>query len=114
MPNAALALLDASTEPACCALQETRPGECVSVVSHPNKVLRGLWRAAREPAFRRDLVWRKLPRPGPTFQISGDTTEDRYPQIFRFVRGELAGRRDLRLLSFGCSTGEEVFTLRQY
>lgn len=48
------------------------------------------------------------------FQISGDTGDDRYPKIFRFVRDAVGDGRDVRLLSFGCATGEEVFTLRRY
>jgi SAM-dependent methyltransferase len=48
------------------------------------------------------------------FQISGDTSEDRYPRIFRFVGDVLSADASARLLPFGCSTGEEVFTLRRY
>jgi SAM-dependent methyltransferase len=55
-----------------------------------------------------------LPRPVGVFQISGNTAEDRFPAVFGFVRHELADRPSLRLLSFGCSTGEEVFSLRRY
>lgn len=73
-----------------------------------------VWRAFGDPAFRRDLLWRRLPRPRGVFQISGDTGEDRYPEIFRFVRDTIGDSPDVRLLSFGCSTGEEVFTLRRY
>jgi len=39
---------------------------------------------------------------------------DRYPEIFSLCRDYLAGRPDLRILSYGCSTGEEVLTLRSY
>lgn len=76
-------------------------------------MLSSLWRSIHDPVFRRDLLWRRLPRPAGVFQISGDTGEDRFPAIFRFVRDAL-GEGELRLLSFGCSTGEEVFTLRRY
>lgn len=76
--------------------------------------LGSVWRAFGDPAFRRDLLWRTLPRPHGVFQISGDTGEDRYPEIFRFVRNAVGDSLDVRLLSFGCSTGEEVFTLRRY
>jgi SAM-dependent methyltransferase len=80
----------------------------------PRQLLRSLQRAARDRDFRRDLLWRRLPRPRGVFQISGDTSEDRYPSIFRFVGDVLGADAPARLLSFGCSTGEEVFTLRRY
>jgi hypothetical protein len=41
------------------------------------------------------------------------TWEDRYPRIFEACRGQL-GDTAGRILSFGCSTGEEVVTLRRY
>ena len=46
-------------------------------------------------------------------QISNETAEDRYPNVFNAVR-YLCRYRDpasLRILSFGCSTGEEVASL---
>lgn len=39
---------------------------------------------------------------------------DRYPEIFSACRNYMAGRPDLKILSFGCSSGEEVSTLREY
>jgi O-antigen/teichoic acid export membrane protein/SAM-dependent methyltransferase len=43
------------------------------------------------------------------------TSEDRYPGLFAAAR-EIAGGegRPLRILSYGCSTGEEAHTLRRY
>ncbi len=55
-----------------------------------------------------------LSRPEGLFQPHGTTLEDRYPRVFRLARAELGDGPGLRLLSFGCSTGEEVFTLRRY
>jgi SAM-dependent methyltransferase len=78
------------------------------------QVLNTIWRTVREPAFGRDLLWSKLLRPPGLFQLSGTTGDDRYPEVFRFVSDRLGGARTHRLLSFGCSTGEEVFTLRRY
>ena len=72
------------------------------------------WRYLCDPGRRDDLLWRRLPRPAGVFQISGNTIEDRFPALFGFVRRALADRPSLRLLSFGCSTGEEVFSLRRY
>jgi len=78
------------------------------------QVLNTLWRTVREPSFGRDLIWSKLLRPPGLFQFSGTTGDDRYPEVFRFVNDRLKSATTHRLLSFGCSTGEEVFTLRRY
>ena len=48
------------------------------------------------------------------FQPFGTTWEDRYPAIFVALRDRLGARAAARLLSFGCSTGEEVAALRAY
>lgn len=53
-------------------------------------------------------------RPPGGFQPFGDTALNRYPVIFDFVRRELGEDGAHAILSFGCSTGEEVFTLRRY
>ena len=65
------------------------------------------------PQYRSE--WR-LKHNGPhnLFQPYGTTFVDRYPRIFTFVKDQLANATSPRLLSFGCSTGEEVFTLRRY
>lgn len=49
-------------------------------------------------------------------QISNDTKSDRYPEVFSYASTLLSctPRDRLRLLSFGCSTGEECFSLRRY
>lgn len=47
-------------------------------------------------------------------QWSSATHADRYPPYFAALKKELAGVDRPRILSFGCSTGEEVFTLRGY
>jgi SAM-dependent methyltransferase len=51
---------------------------------------------------------RQLLQPSPT------TRSNRYPEYFGFVRGKLARISEPHILSYGCSTGEEVFTLREY
>jgi trans-aconitate methyltransferase len=54
-------------------------------------------------------------RPGSNlFQPAGFTKLDRYPVVFDFVRRNLPDDRPLAILSFGCASGEEVFTLRRY
>ena len=48
------------------------------------------------------------------YQPWGTTSDDRYPQIFKHVRDQIGDGANVRILSFGCSTGEEVFSLRRY
>lgn len=55
-----------------------------------------------------------LRRPAGLFQPYGTTQEDRYPRIFSQLHGLITDGPDRSLLSFGCSTGEEVFTLARY
>ncbi|WP_188051855.1 methyltransferase domain-containing protein [Azospirillum sp. Sh1] len=62
---------------------------------------------ARYASLRRRAV------PG-LFQPFATTELDRYPDLFRYVLLRLGNGPGLRLLSFGCSTGEEVFSLRRY
>jgi SAM-dependent methyltransferase len=42
------------------------------------------------------------------------TYMDRYPKIFSACRDYFEDKQDIKILSFGCSTGEEVLTLRRY
>ncbi len=48
------------------------------------------------------------------YQPYGTTSIDRYPEIFQLVRQSVGDSATTRILSFGCSTGEEVFCLRRY
>ena len=72
-----------------------------------------LWRWLTSPAYRSyaRLRWH---RPPALFQLSSTTREDRYPGLFQFAQNEMGKHSPVRILSFGCSTGEEVFTLRRY
>lgn len=47
-------------------------------------------------------------------QNSTYTFSNRYPVLFKQVQQYFSKHEALRILSFGCSTGEEVFTLKQY
>lgn len=42
------------------------------------------------------------------------TKPDRYPEVFNACAAYFSQNQAVRILSFGCSTGEEVFSLRQY
>ena len=48
------------------------------------------------------------------FQRSTSTSPNRYPILFEQCRKYLADTPQPKILSFGCSTGEEVFSLGEY
>lgn len=52
-------------------------------------------------------------RRGQLFQPYPDTLEDRYPALFDALAERLADLPSPRILSFGCSSGEEVRALRR-
>lgn len=47
-------------------------------------------------------------------QTTSLTYMDRYPTIFAGCRDYFKGQDNIKILSYGCSTGEEVLTLRRY
>lgn len=61
---------------------------------------------------RHTRLWQRSPEG--LFQPFSDTRMDRYPRMFAFARDQLGDGPDRRILSFGCSTGEEVFSLRRH
>jgi SAM-dependent methyltransferase len=70
--------------------------------------LRDIWRRSRFE-IRRRLRWPVAGR----FQPYPHTLPDRYPWLFDFAAGALDGVPSPCLLSFGCSRGDEVFSLRR-
>lgn len=72
-----------------------------------------LCRIMVSPGYRSEWLLNRH-RPDNLFQPYGTTRIDRFPFFFDFVRNQLSDIATPRLLSFGCSTGEEVFTLRRY
>jgi SAM-dependent methyltransferase len=87
------------------------------VTAPPRSRLARLGRAAVRlvlDARFRDSLRMSLFRPPGGFQPFGDTAPNRYPIIFDFVRRQLGEDGAHDILSFGCSTGEEVITLRRY
>jgi SAM-dependent methyltransferase len=63
---------------------------------------------------RRSNAILRIRRPDHLFQPEGTTFVNRYPEVFRYVRQALGDGPDRHILSFGCSTGEELFSLRNY
>lgn len=47
-------------------------------------------------------------------QLDTYSRDDRYPELFEQCRQRFSDYSSPRILSFGCSTGEEVFTLARY
>ena len=68
---------------------------------------------AFDPQYRWKF-WVRLFKPSQVHQVAARTRMDRYPEIFGALRDHLGADADVTMLSFGCSTGEEVMTLRQY
>ncbi|HET8918083.1 MAG TPA: class I SAM-dependent methyltransferase [Xanthobacteraceae bacterium] len=77
------------------------------------RAVRKLWRVVVDRPYRR-AVWLYLARPRGAFQPFNNTERDRYPGIFSFVQSTLGRDQMIKILSYGCSTGEEVFSLRNY
>jgi len=77
------------------------------------RAIRALWRLATDRSYR-NVMWALWFRPEAVFQPINYTAPNRYPRIFRFVQSNLGADSEVRILSFGCSTGDEVFSLRQY
>ena len=55
------------------------------------------------------LTW--VRHPDRAHQLDGTTQMDRYPELFAAIRDCFRGKDGVRILSFGCSTGEEVATI---
>lgn len=59
------------------------------------------------------LSWRFNTTTASIMQTASTTYMDRHPDIFEFLKIQF-GDKNIRILSFGCSTGEECFSLRRY
>jgi SAM-dependent methyltransferase len=68
---------------------------------------------ATDATFRRDHL-QLLRGAGHLYQYRTITSANRYPRIFALLAERLGDVASPRVLSFGCATGEEVFTLRRY
>lgn len=67
------------------------------------------WLGPHERAVRRI----RAERPGQLLQPEATTGEGRYPWLFDFLAAELGTLDQPRVLSLGCSTGEELLALRK-
>jgi SAM-dependent methyltransferase len=76
-------------------------GRCAGLVNNLRHSIFSLRHRVRRPVQGR-------------FQPYHHTLPDRYPWLFRFAAATLGWREDCRLLSFGCSRGDEVLALRRY
>jgi len=78
----------------------------------------GLRRSLRAARSRGARAARAIPLvvPRRAHQLADDTEDDRYPEIFRSVAAAIAAVGDEAgtILSYGCSDGDECFTLRRY
>lgn len=62
----------------------------------------------------RAVVLLRLFRREELHQSTVVTQMDRYPEIFSVCRDHFGANAPIRILSYGCATGEEVVTLRRY
>jgi SAM-dependent methyltransferase len=72
------------------------------------------WSFLKHVARSGRSAWRRAGAISGQFQTYSHTLPDRYPWLFRFAASQLPPGGNLRLLSFGCSDGEEVFALRRH
>lgn len=77
------------------------------------RALHAAIRIVTTPGYRTELALR-IGRAPELHQTTTQTALNRYPHVFAACRDYLGKRMELNILSFGCSTGEEVLTLRQY
>ncbi len=75
--------------------------------------MRRFERLATGPGYR-SVQFLRFFRNGAVHQWASTTALDRYPDVFARCAHHSKEVADLRILSFGCSTGEEVITLRSY
>jgi SAM-dependent methyltransferase len=77
------------------------------------RAARFVYRLVKSVESRNEALLSLRPPKG-LYQAYGTTSPDRYPSIFQYVSRFVGDGANVRILSFGCSTGEEVFSLRRY
>jgi hypothetical protein len=83
------------------------------IVRGAGYILSGARKLVVNPVLRSELLTQLLFRKS-IHQITTLSWRNRYPELFSAVRDLLANTREPRLLSFGCSSGEEVLSLQEY
>ena len=63
---------------------------------------------------RREIFGMTLFKSGRVHQTTPATCLNRFPVIFTACKNYFDKKKEIKILSFGCSTGEEVITLRHY
>ena len=77
------------------------------------KLLYNGFRFVTNSRFRSEIITRRRYK-DLYYQVSSYTKPNRYPLLFEECKKHLAHVRAPLLLSFGCATGDEVFTLAEY
>ena len=72
-----------------------------------------VWQFLTNKSFRLGIIT-KLKFNRSYYQHSTFTINNRYPILFRECANYLLKRENPKILSFGCSTGEEVFSISRY
>ena len=62
----------------------------------------------------RSIIYMRIFKAHRLQQTTPFTSMDRYPVIFNGCKDYFEGKKNIKILSYGCSTGEEVLTLRKY
>jgi 2-polyprenyl-3-methyl-5-hydroxy-6-metoxy-1,4-benzoquinol methylase len=75
-----------------------------------------LWRALKGKIHPHERAIRRAQKLSPDMllQPSSFTGADRYPWLFHFLSEKLSNEEAPRILSYGCATGEEPFSLEAY
>lgn len=78
----------------------------------------GLWKGKMfftDKEFR-SVVMMQICHPNRVQQTTQLTWYNRYPEVFQTCKAyfDEKGNRDIKILSYGCCTGEEVMSLREY
>ena len=62
----------------------------------------------------RSIIYMRIFKAHRLQQTTPFTSMDRYPVIFNGCKDYFEGKKNIKILSYGCSTGEDVLTLRKY
>lgn len=85
----------------------------VLILDNLRSAVNNVKRACVDADFR-SILFLKLLNHKNVHQTTSLTYINRYPAIFSACRDYFDEKQDIKILSYGCSTGEEVLTLRQY